>query len=107
MVILARWRPAELDHALHESGNQITNVMYYIYALVSLKNNDVYIGYSSDLRRRFKEHNLGQVSSTKSNRPWKIVYYEAYENEKYARRQEKRLKMHAAKKELKMRLGLG
>ncbi|MDO8610437.1 MAG: GIY-YIG nuclease family protein [bacterium] len=80
--------------------------MFYVYAIISLINNDLYIGYSDDLKRRIVEHNTGHVSSTKSNQPWKLLYYEAYDNKTLALKQEKRLKMHAAKGELKTRLGI-
>lgn len=52
--------------------------MYYVYALKSLRNSDLYIGYSTDLKRRYSDHNKGLVKSTKPNLPWKLVYYEAY-----------------------------
>jgi len=80
--------------------------MFYVYALINQINNDLYIGYSDDLKRRIQEHNNGQVQSTKSKRPWKLLYYEAYNNKSLALKQEKRLKMHAAKDELKNRLGI-
>jgi len=82
------------------------NTMYYIYAIVNNINNDLYIGYSEDLRQRIQEHNNGLVQSTKNKKPWKLIYYEAYNNKGLALRQEKRLKMHAVKNELKRRLGL-
>ena len=31
--------------------------MFYVYVLKSRKNGSVYIGYTSNLRRRFEEHN--------------------------------------------------
>jgi len=80
--------------------------MYYVYAFLSLTNKDLYIGYSHDLKQRFEEHNSGQVQSTKSKRPWKLVYYEAYNEKNLAIKQEMRLKRHAAKNELRERLGL-
>lgn len=80
--------------------------MYYVYAIISTLNNDLYIGYSDDLKRRLLEHNSGLVQSTRCNKPWKLLYYEAYLNKSYALKQEKRLKMHAAKNELKRRLNL-
>jgi hypothetical protein len=36
-----------------------------------------YTGMTSDLRRRFEEHNAGQVASTKHRLPFRLVYYEA------------------------------
>ncbi|MEX2341008.1 MAG: GIY-YIG nuclease family protein [Candidatus Paceibacterota bacterium] len=39
--------------------------MFYIYVLKSLKDNELYIGSTSNLKRRFVEHNAGDVKSTK------------------------------------------
>ncbi|MBU1071359.1 GIY-YIG nuclease family protein, partial [Patescibacteria group bacterium] len=35
-------------------------MFYYVYILKSFKNNSLYIGYTSNLKKRFKSHNLGQ-----------------------------------------------
>lgn len=76
----------------------------YVYALKSLKNEDLYIGYSADLRTRFKAHNDGRVKSTKANRPWAVVYYEAYVDKQCATKREYQLKKGCYKEELKNRL---
>ncbi|MBZ0180937.1 MAG: GIY-YIG nuclease family protein, partial [Melioribacteraceae bacterium] len=38
---------------------------YFVYILTSLKDSKRYIGMTSDLNRRLKEHNSGKVKSTK------------------------------------------
>ena len=78
--------------------------MFYVYALKSSKNGDLYIGFTDDLKIRFRLHNSGRVRSTKPNLPWELVYYEAYKTRKDATRREKQLKMHAVKNELVKRL---
>lgn len=78
--------------------------MFYVYVLKSQANGDIYIGYTDNLRRRFKEHNLGKSLSTKVYRPWELVYYEAYRTKSDATKREIRLKMHAVKKELVSRI---
>lgn len=75
--------------------------MFYVYVLESKKNGDVYVGYTADLRKRFQVHNQGKVISTKSLRPWALVYYEAYRSKKDATRREKQLKERKPKKDLK------
>jgi putative endonuclease len=45
--------------------------MYYVYVLLSLKDNKFYIGYTNGLKRRLKEHNQGKNVSTKLRRPLK------------------------------------
>ncbi|TAL48844.1 GIY-YIG nuclease family protein [Patescibacteria group bacterium] len=66
--------------------------MYYLYVLKSLKDGKLYIGSTSDLRRRLSGHNEGKVQSTKTRTPFKLKYYEAYSAEKDTRRREAALK---------------
>lgn len=79
--------------------------MYYVYLLRSLKWNRFHVGYSTDLKRRFLEHNAGRVGSTKFYKPWELVYYEAYKNKLTVTKREKQLKNHAVKLDLIERLG--
>lgn len=44
------------------------------------------------MERRMREHNDGNVFSTKNYGPFSLVYYEAYLMEKDAREREKQLK---------------
>lgn len=66
--------------------------MFYVYVLKNNINDELYIGSTNNLRRRFLEHNKGKVFSTKSKGPYKLVYYEAYGKEGDARIREKMLK---------------
>jgi len=59
-----------------------------VYIIKSLKDNNLYIGSTSDLKRRVKEHNSGLVESTKSRKPFKLVYFEGFANEEEARHRE-------------------
>jgi len=56
--------------------------MFYRYILRSQQDNNLYTGSTNDLKRRFTEHNAGEVTSTKSRRPFLLVYYEAYVQKK-------------------------
>ena len=69
--------------------------MFYFYALQSLKDQNLYFGYTSDLKERLKEHNAGRVPSTKDRQPLELVYYEAYKSEKDARERERQIKRRA------------
>lgn len=80
--------------------------MYYVYVLKSGKDNKLYIGSTSNLKKRLKEHNNGKVESTSYRRPLEIIYYEAYKEEKTARKREKLLKKGKANMELRKRLEL-
>jgi len=66
--------------------------MYYTYVLKSKKNNEYYIGYTSNLKQRLAKHNSGEVKSTKLGRPWVIFYYEKFDNIKEVVRREKQIK---------------
>ena len=70
--------------------------MFYVYVLKS--DEHFYIGYSSDLRRRFTQHNEGKNVSTKGRR-WTLFYYEAYRTEAAARKRERVLKGHGRTKQ--------
>ena len=46
---------------------------YFIYILYSQKSDIFYVGHTSDVQRRFLEHNeLSQSSFTAKHRPWEI-----------------------------------
>ena len=65
--------------------------MYYVYFL-SLSNNDIYKGSSSDVAKRVSEHESGKVDSTCNYRPLKLIGYEAYLLKSDALRRERFLK---------------
>lgn len=62
------------------------------------------MGYSDDLRKRFKEHNENKSTYTKNRGPFNLIYYEACFNEQDARSREKYLKSGMGKRYLKNRL---
>ena len=78
--------------------------MYYTYVLLSQKDNKFYTGSTKDLRKRFNDHNSGNVNSTKNRVPFVVIYYEACVNEQDARAREKYLKTGMGKRYLKTRL---
>jgi Predicted endonuclease containing a URI domain len=51
---------------------------YYVYIIYSQSRERYYIGYSHNPLERLEEHNLGATSSTRSGRPWVLVYKEEY-----------------------------
>ncbi len=63
-----------------------------------------YIGFTNDLRKRLSYHNNGLNLSTKSHRPWKLIFYEAYLDESDAKRREKYLKSSQGSRLLKRML---
>ncbi len=90
-------RPAE------EAGT--TYLMFYAYVLKSKKNGSLYYGSTDDLKRRLKEHNSGIGGKyTNDNRPFELVYYEAYETYVLARKAEKFFKSGYGREVLKSKL---
>jgi putative endonuclease len=65
--------------------------MFYVYIL-QLSDKTHYIGYSSDLKQRIKEHECGSVESTKNLRPIKLIYYSSFNSQNKATSFEKYLK---------------
>ena len=78
--------------------------MYYVYVLLSKKDNKLYTGYTKNLKLRFEQHCKGSVVSTKNRRPLVLIYYEACLNQQDATHREKYLKTHYGKMFLKKRL---
>jgi putative endonuclease len=63
-----------------------------------------YIGFTKNLRRRFREHNDGAVASTAKRRPLELVYYEACLIEADAINREKYFKTGFGRRFLQNRL---
>jgi len=66
--------------------------MFYVYILVSLRNNSYYIGSCKDVEKRVSLHNLGFVKSTKRYLPWRLAYKKSFDNLKLARARELEIK---------------
>ena len=79
--------------------------MFYAYVLRSKKNGRYYYGSTDNLKRRFTEHNKGIGGKfTKDNRPFELVYYEAYLQYNLARNAEKFFKSGYGREVLKGKL---
>ncbi|MEK7091309.1 MAG: GIY-YIG nuclease family protein [Patescibacteria group bacterium] len=73
--------------------------MHYVYFLKSIKNNKVYVGFTSkNPTARLEEHNAGSNIWTKANGPFKLIYHEEYLCEADARKRESFYKMGFGKK---------
>ena len=74
--------------------------MFYVYVLRSADGKDLYYGFSSNLKQRFETH-----QRMRKHAGWKLIYYEAYLDEQYARDRERMLKQYgAARDHLKQRI---
>ncbi len=61
--------------------------MFYLYILKSVKDDNLYIDSTNDLKRRLSEHNSGKVLSTKSRAPFELRYYESFYKEVDAKKE--------------------
>lgn len=67
--------------------------MYTVYILYSEKFDKIYIGFTSDMEKRFLSHNsIGTKGWTIKFRPWKILYTEVFNDKSEAMEREKELK---------------
>ena len=78
--------------------------IWYTYLLQSKKDKRWYTGCTSDLQKRFKQHNKNKATSTKGRGPFILIYYEACLNKKDAFTREKYLKSGMGKRYLRNRL---
>ena len=59
--------------------------MKYVYLLESIEHpNQSYVGFTDDLRARFKAHNSGQSLHTAKFKPWRLVSHVAFSDDQKA-----------------------
>lgn len=81
-------------------GEANGRTMHFVYVLKSEKDGKLYIGCTSDLKKRVKLHNSGKVLSTKGRLPLKLIYSEKFEDKHEAFFTERFYKTARGKKEL-------
>ncbi len=74
--------------------------MYFVYILQSQLDKSYYIGYTSNLENRLREHNFGKTGYTKLKRPWRLIYKEEFLTRSEAIKRERYLKRLKNKKAL-------
>lgn len=80
--------------------------MYYVYLIQHDVSREVYIGYTKDIRVRLAQHNSrSNVSTSRREGAWRLIYAEVYKSQADARSRERKLKHHgSAKHELLKRI---
>jgi putative endonuclease len=78
--------------------------MWFVYVLRSLKDNELYIGSTNDVRRRLGEHNSARVDSTKGRTPFRLEAYIAVKDKARAIKLEQYLKTGSGKAVLQKRI---
>ena len=71
---------------------------YYTYIIQSKTTGKYYIGHTSNLERRLKEHNSGQTKSTRNGDPWDLVYTKTFPNSSESIKFELKIKRMKSKK---------
>jgi putative endonuclease len=66
--------------------------MYDVYILYSQKDKKLYVGQTTNLKKRIAEHTDGKVKSTRNRRPLVLIYKESFSTRYDAMRREKFLK---------------
>ncbi len=67
--------------------------MHYVYILLSIADpKQAYVGSTHDLRKRLAEHNSGKSIHTNKFKPWKLIAYIAFQEQRAAERFERYLK---------------
>jgi len=80
--------------------------MFYTYVLQSLSfPEELYRGHTSDLKQRVAEHNAGNCTHTSKFRPWKLIFYAAFEKLDLAQQFERYLKSGSGHAFCKRHLG--
>lgn len=77
--------------------------MFFIYVLLCSDGN-LYVGFTTNLKQRLKEHQNGQVNSTKHRLPVDLIYYKACKNRETTLLREKYLKTAWGKRYLNKRI---
>jgi len=65
---------------------------YFVYILLSKKDNKLYVGCTNNPARRIEDHNYGKVSATKNRRPLIMIYKEGFKDKADAFNRERFIK---------------
>ena len=68
---------------------------YYVYVLRSELDGSYYKGFTQCPLLRLSQHNSGETQSTRSKRPWQLVYLEIFTEKSLALKREKSLKKYS------------
>ena len=77
---------------------------FFVYVLLSQKDENFYVGYSEDLDKRIKEHYEGKVTSTKHRLPLKLIHFEYFINKSDAKAREVFFKSGFGREQLRLSL---
>lgn len=79
---------------------------YYVYVLQNPQGR-LYIGFTTDLEKRVRQHQDGEAGWTRNRGPWELVQYETFIERGDAVRRERNLKRGRTNKELRKLISSG
>ena len=67
---------------------------YFVYLLTTTAKNKTisYVGYTNNLNKRLKLHNIGKGAKFTKGKFWKLVFFKKYKSKKIAMKEEYKLK---------------
>ena len=76
------------------------------YSVYVLRNSQgrLYVGFTTDLERRVRQHKEGEGGWTRSRGPWELVHFESFATRAEAMQRERNLKRGKTNQELRERL---
>src|SRR5258705_145955 len=81
-------------------------MIYFVYILISQKDNSFYIGQTNNIDDRLKRHNAGQERYTKTKVPWKLFWFIQVPSRSEAMRLERNIKnLKSRKRILRLKKG--
>jgi len=78
---------------------------YFTYVIYSSNIRKYYIGSTSNLDKRLKEHNSGKTNSTRNKGPWILVFFEKQVSRHDAITREKQIKSYKGGNAFKKLIG--
>ena len=76
--------------------------MYKVYLLLSIQSGKTYTGFTNDIERRLREHNVTETRGfTLRYRPWVLIHIEAFELKADAMAREKFYKSGKGREKIK------
>jgi len=80
----------------------MNTMKYYVYILRSITTEKYYVGQTYNVEKRAREHNEGLVRSTKSGKPWKLIWTRETDSRSEAMKIERTIKKRGVKRYLEV-----
>jgi putative endonuclease len=80
--------------------------MWFVYIFYSKSRDRYHVGYAQNPATELERHNLGEMPSTRRDKPWQLVYTEKYPGEQDAQRRVKEIKSKRSKSYIEQLLKL-